>query len=146
MLAEALRAIYDLDTAVRLMKAPILLAFLATAQAAEPTGTLTLACNGTTTVTMHPNGPETEPISTRIVINFMTGKIDFPGVWWLPVKISVNNTTISFYGDNMDKPAEVDAIYGTIDRITGKVEATHVNRVARTRMEYALTCKPQRMF
>ena len=51
------------------MKAPTLLAFLGltTAQAAEPTGTLTLACEGTTRLNYD---DADEPSSMGIIVNF----------------------------------------------------------------------------
>jgi hypothetical protein len=52
------------------MKAPILLAFLglATAQAAEPTGTMTLACEGTATDKTDPwVVAKPEPVSMGLV-------------------------------------------------------------------------------
>ena len=68
------------------MKAVMLLALgLLAAQAAEPTGTLTLACEGTTTDTVGPDA-KPEPISMGVVVNFTTrtvqgfgsGLLDYP--------------------------------------------------------------------
>ena len=65
------------------MKAPILLALLglATAQAAEPTGTLTLACQGTRTTRGSPNtgGPFDEQVSMGIIVNFTDRTINAIG-------------------------------------------------------------------
>jgi hypothetical protein len=59
------------------MKAPMLLALAAlsisTAQAAEPTGTLTLACQGTVTGTGTEEKPEL--ISMGVIVNFTTGMV-----------------------------------------------------------------------
>jgi len=69
------------------VKTPLLLALVAlsTAQAAEPTGTLTLACEGTTKL-----GEKTDPISMGIIVDFadrtvhgfgypgFSGRFDFP--------------------------------------------------------------------
>jgi hypothetical protein len=57
------------------MKAPMLLALpaLSTAQAAEPTGTLTLACQGTVTGTGTEEKPEL--ISMGVIVNFTTGMV-----------------------------------------------------------------------
>ena len=56
------------------MKAPILLALvglsISTAQAAEPTGTLTLACKGTETERWGEAGTSSDEISIGIIVDF----------------------------------------------------------------------------
>ena len=66
-----------------------------TAQAAEPTGTLTLACKGTVTnTTMDDAKPE--QFSQGIIVNFTARTVDGFGS---PVKITdVDEVTVSFWG------------------------------------------------
>lgn len=90
-----------------------------TAQAADQT--LTLACQGTTMF-----GTKSEPISMGIIVDFTNhtvhgfgypgagGRVDFP------VKITgMNEVTVAFYGSNQTG----ESITGSIDRVTGDVEA-----------------------
>jgi hypothetical protein len=133
------------------MKVPILLALLglATVQAAaEPTGTLTLACQGTTTMTSMPDA-KPDPISMGLILNFTAGTVQgfgHPGVVDFPVKITgMNDVTIAF-SDSDQKG--IWTITGTLDRVT----YVWANHTANTKTnvivtEYALKCKPtQRMF
>lgn len=111
-----------------------------TAQAADTT--LTLACQGTTTVRMEDAKPE--PISMGIIVNFtnrtVQGGFGYPSVLYdFPVKItSMNEATVVFHGSNQS------SITGSIDRVTGDVEA---DTEGPTSIHYALKCRPtQRMF
>jgi len=95
---------------------------IATAQAAdEPTGTLTLACEGTVTIS---TSEKSEPISMGIIVNFATKAVTgfaYPGVD-TPVKITkFDDVHIAFYGSNTSR---LNIISGVIDRVTGAVEAT----------------------
>jgi hypothetical protein len=127
------------------MKAPMLLALaaLSTAQAAEPTGTLTLACEGTTKV-----GEKLEPISMGIIVDFAARTVHgfgYPGLsgrFDFPVKITgMNEVTVAFHGSNQTGVS----ITGSIDRVTGEAEAR--TQTPDLILRYSLKCKPtQRMF
>ena len=123
---------------------------LVTAQAADTT--LTLACQGTTTIFVTET-PKVLPISMGIIVNLT--KRTFEGLEALssiPVEItSVNEVTISFQGFNRDKVLE-ENVRGSIDRVTGDFEAITTMKSVRT-MEitstarHSLKCRPtQRMF
>jgi hypothetical protein len=96
-------------------------------QAAEPTGTVSLACEGTATDKTHLIEPaKPEPVSMGLIINFTTNTVAgfervFPSLSADRVKIiGVDKTTFGFSGaDGMGA-----AVFGTADRITGDVEAT----------------------
>jgi hypothetical protein len=124
---------------------------LPTAQAADTT--LTLACEGTTTDKMKDAKPA--PISMGIIVNFTKNTVQgfgIPGVSDHPVKIrGMNDARIVFDGSH-DNGTSVASITGSIDRVTGDVEATDMlsntkagNVISST--SYALKCRPtQRMF
>jgi hypothetical protein len=109
------------------MKAPLLLALvalsIATLQAAKPTGTVTLACEGTATDKTDLREPaKPEPVSMGLIIDFTTNSVaGFPRFSADRVKIiGVDKTTFGFSGtDGMG-----GTVFGTADRITGDVEAT----------------------
>jgi hypothetical protein len=105
------------------MKAPMLLmlASLSIAQAAEPTGRLTLACSGTTSGIKQ----DDEPISMGIIVDFADRTVHgfgypcFPGCFDFPVKITaMNEVTVAFHGSSQ---TGVMSITGSIDRVTGDV-------------------------
>ena len=139
------------------MKLPILLAIgLSTAVAAEPTGTLTLACQGTTTtknIEMQVD-EKPEPISMGIIVDFAARTVD--GFGFLVPITDVGDVTVVFYSSD---PGDADAhmnttIFGTIDRITGEVRAAKIwvglaNNKSPVDIwtNFSLKCKPtQRMF
>ena len=140
--------------ALRLMKAPILLAFLALA-AAEPTGTLTLACQGTATDKTDLTEVVTpKPVSMGLLLDFRSKTVAgfervFPSFSAAQVKIIVvDDTSIGFNGTD----GSGGAVFGQVDRITGDVEATtehwndETNKLQWATV-YSLKCKPtQRMF
>src|SRR6516225_9343724 len=106
------------------MKAAILLVFtgLSTAQAAEPTGTVTLACEGTATdKTDLREQAKPEPVSMGLTINFTTNTVAgcervFPSFSANRVKIIVvDKTTFGFSGTD----GTGGAVFGTADRTTG---------------------------
>jgi hypothetical protein len=126
---------------------------LSTAQAAEP-ATLTLACQGTITdVTQTDAKPES--ISMGIIVNFTNRTVQgfgFPGLIDYPVKITAwNDVTVAFDGSDSSL-GSTSSIRGSIDRVTGDVEAYSMVTNAKTgnivtSMSYALKCRPaQRMF
>jgi hypothetical protein len=73
------------------------------AGAAEPTGTLELACEGTTTTSIDRQVDlKPEPISVSIVVNFLTRTVHgfgTPALFNYPVKITgMDEVTITFSG------------------------------------------------
>jgi hypothetical protein len=127
-----------------------------TAEAADET--LPLACQGTVTETMMEEEKKPEPISMGILVNFTISTVqgfgnpdpneDFP------IKITrVNEATIFFQGKRPDNAKATDRrIEGTIDRVTGDVNATDTltnlkaSKIAYS-TRYALKCRPtQRIF
>lgn len=126
------------------------LGFIATAQA-QPT-TLTLACQGKTNSVTNPD----EPISMGIIVNFTNRTVQgfgFPGLIDIPVKITAaNEVTVAFEGHQQVFPTSIESIQGSIDRVTGDMEATSRSSDPKTseilfQMTYTLKCRPtQRMF
>ena len=128
-----------------------------TAEAADET--LPLACQGTVTETVMEEEKKPEPISMGILVNFTNSTVqgfgnpdpneDFP------IKITgLSEVIISFQGKRPDnsKAATDRRIEGTIDRVTGDVNATDTltnlkaSKIAYS-TRYALKCRPtQRMF
>ena len=136
------------------MKALLLALAGLSAAHAEPTGTLTLACQGTVTDSMRPD-PKSEPISMGIVINFDAQTVagfDAPS----EVKIlAVNEVTVRFGANarSASDPQFVEWIVGgTLDRTTGDVAAMSSafdpkTRAPTVKRDFSLKCKPtQRMF
>jgi hypothetical protein len=119
---------------------------LSSAQAADTT--LTLACQGTTTVTTMEDA-KLEPISMGMIVNFKNNTVDgfgypgFSGRFDFPVKITgMNDVTVAFHGSNQTG----GSITGSIDRVTGDVEA-RTQTTPDMILRYALKCRPtQRMF
>jgi hypothetical protein len=123
---------------------------LLTAQAADTT--LTLACQGTTTL-----GSEgkPQPISMGIIVNFTKRTVQgfgHPGWIDYPVQITAwNDVTVAFSGSQAIGNQEM-SISGSIDRVTGEVEASDLSTDTKTHetvasLHYALKCRPtQRMF
>jgi len=135
------------------MKAVMLLALgLLAAHAAEPTGTLTLACEGTTTDTVGPDA-KPEPISMGVVVNFTTRTVQGFGSGLLdyPVEITAVNEVIIAFG-GASKPNNVgqhSIISGAEDLVTGElgVTSSFLGTTGSVSTSYSLKCKPtQRMF
>jgi hypothetical protein len=133
------------------MKASLLLALaglsISTTEAAEPTGTVALACNGTKTDDI-PDA-KSEPISISIIIDFKARTIegDLASVMTIT---DVTETNITFKGSEVNGKVYSYQIGGTINRVTGAMEAVQAS-VLRERWSwttnYSLKCKPtQRMF
>jgi len=127
---------------------------LMTAQAADTT--LTLACQGTTTDKMKDaKDAKPAPISMGIIVDFTKNTVQgfgIPGVSDYPVKIrGMNDARIVFDGSH-DNGTSVASITGSIDRVTGDVEATDMLSNPKTgsvmsSKSYSLKCSPaQRMF
>jgi hypothetical protein len=113
--------------------AMILAAGLSTMAQAAETGTLTLACTGTTTAGYQ--GAGRDPISMGLIVSFTNGTVQgfgTPGYVDIPVKITgINDVTVVLGGD-----AEATQI--VMDARTGKTSSTTY---------YSLKCRPtQRMF
>src|SRR5260370_13220105 len=114
------------------MKAPMLLALAAlsisTAQAAEPTGTLTLACQGTMIDKTDPSSEvaKPEPVTMGLMIDFSSNTVAGfehlnPVLGGAAVKIIVvDKTTIGFSGTS----AAAGTPFCTLTPNTGDVETT----------------------
>jgi hypothetical protein len=140
----------------------VLLVALSPAQAAEPTGTLTLACEGTRTATWRVGGfgeekTRTEPISMSIIIDFRAQTGEYfetrTDGWEDRRSLQISGATemnISFKADwfvSEDKrdPNAKFVLDGRIDRVTGALVASRLGGGEIVR--YSLKCKPtQRMF
>jgi hypothetical protein len=118
--------------------------FSMSAQAQQ--GTLTLACKGTTLLAMEDAKPE--PTSMGIIVNFVARTVQgfgSPTFMDYPVKITGINDVIVEFGGSA-------SIHGSIDRVTGDVEATSTVTATKTQKtitstNYSLKCRPtQRMF
>ena len=125
-----------------LMKASILLALalISTAQAAEPTGTLTLACTGTQTY-QGGVGIGSQQINRSIIVDFQ--KKSVMGLSDSRVAISnVDETTITLSGADTGW-----VMNGGIDRVTGSLYAVFDQVDPTTRQtilstSYNLQCQP----
>ena len=110
------------------------------AQAAEPTGTLTLACTGTKTY-QGGEGNTSEQINISIIVDFQ--KRSVMGLSDGPLAISdVNETTITLSG-----AATGWVMNGGIDRVTGSLYAVSIRSDPSTRqtilsISYNLQCQP----
>jgi hypothetical protein len=128
------------------MKPMILLALaLSIAQAAEPTGTLTLACEGTTRM-----NSSDEPSSMGLVVSFTNRTVtgfrlrDFM-IDYIPVAITdISGQAVVFKGSK--EYGDIShTISGIIDRVNG--DANWTWETGSTTRTYSLKCKPtQRMF
>ena len=129
------------------------LALLLVIAAAEQTGTLTLACQGTTRLSIDgsPWSPD-EPSSMSIIVNFTTNTVtglrhgDLGYDDEFPVAITgVNDLIVMFggykkFGEYSDGSENSSTITGTIYRLTGDLYVTWKGAtVTRT---YSLKCKP----
>jgi len=124
------------------------LAALSTAQAAEPTGTLTLACRGTETDKGDAGSSSSQQINIGIIVDFQKKAVLGLSGDSEPVPItSISETTISF--------AAIETgwvMNGTLDRVTGALVAASIKSDPNTRktilsVSLDLQCKPtQRMF
>jgi hypothetical protein len=138
---------------MKLAAAIILVVGLSTAAQAVETGTLTLACKGTTvTGEFAP-----EQLSMGLIFNFTAGTVQGfstpdPGFKEVPVNITgIGEVTVTFGGSRRFGLGDALAhnLSGTIDRVTGDVDAeeTITDGKLNTRTTYSLKCRPtQRMF
>src|SRR6516162_6367713 len=123
------------------MKVPILLALAAlpisAARAAEPAGTLTLACQGTQT-RWTAEGMKSEPVTMTLMVDFRKKTVvGFPGTD-APVNIkNSDEMTISFSRD-----VGSSRFNGIIDRMRSTVDAVYMSLDTSTPdFGYALKCK-----
>jgi hypothetical protein len=121
---------------------PMLLALaaLSTAQAAEPTGTLTLACKGTET---HKGsaGISSDQINIGVMVDFQKKIVTGLSDSVLTID-GLTETTISFSGGEANWNMS-----GTLDRVTGSLLAASTRSNPRLTLTYDLQCRStQRMF
>jgi hypothetical protein len=121
------------------------------AEAQQP-ATLTLACKGTTY--SPPIDEKPQAISMGLIVNLTTGTVQgfgTPGLLDYPVRITAANDVTIVFGGSQAIGNSLSGVLGTIDRVTGDVEATSTLSDSKTShvvsQTYALQCKPtQRMF
>jgi hypothetical protein len=125
----------------------LLVAALSTTARAAETGTLTLACKGTTVEGYE--GAEPNPTSMRLIVNFTAATVqgfDTPDLLGVPVKITgIDDVSIAFGGTG--RPfGDKWSISGNIDRVTGEVKAaqTETDMTGKTfsSTAYSLKCRP----
>src|ERR1700730_1152990 len=125
------------------MKAPLLLALaglsISTAQAAEPTGTLTLACEGKSTLQSEVTKPRLDTVSFGVIVDYANRTIQgLPSHAGAKVKVNrVDETGIIFGGEDTDLEW---SIQGKIDRVTGALTAT--DKLGDLTTFYSLKCTP----
>jgi hypothetical protein len=118
--------------------------------AAEPAGTLTLACKGESTLTMiGADASPQEPVSMGIIVSFKEETVGWvhsygtvEGFHGIRAQILLlDETQVQFGGDDDD----LGSIRGVIDRVTNDTNASYRSKT--WSMKYSLNCKPtQRMF
>jgi hypothetical protein len=125
----------------------IMAALSATVQAADET--LTLACQGTVTETMMEKEQKPEPISMGIVVNFSDRTVKGLGRDTAEID-NVTERSVDFSVGFMTPRSDPGWTVGSIDRVTGDLEATIRMFSSARRMvvrHYLLKCRPaQRMF
>jgi hypothetical protein len=133
------------------MKVAMLLVLMSmTAQSAEPTGTLTLACEGERmSRSSSDTAPAQEQVSMGIIVSFTDRTVKgFGGDWSLPIPtLEVTETALTF-ADRQTGLFEASVI-GTIEFVTGDMDAVMKLSGKSGKLEnfYFLKCKPtQRMF
>jgi hypothetical protein len=123
--------------------APMLLALAA--QAAEPTGTLTLACQGTTGRSALSPDTEREPVSMAIILNFTAKTIEGFGDKYSIRLNDGSELAVAFFGPSTGEKFPDSNITGRINRVTGDVEPFITSEFGL--VHYSLKCKPtQRVF
>jgi hypothetical protein len=139
---------------MKIISAAILIACVPLSIASAQPTILTLGCKGKTTVTTIPEA-KPEPISMGIIVNFTARTVHgfgFPGLIDYPVRITAANDVTVAFGGHQEVWSSVSSISGSIDRVTGDVEATSMLVESKTskiitQTAYALQCRPaQRIF
>jgi hypothetical protein len=116
-----------------------------TAQPAEPTGTLTLACQGTTGRSALSPDTEREPVSMAIILNFTAKTIEGFGDKYSIRLNDGSELAVAFFGPSAGEKFPNSNITGRINRVTGDVEAFMTSDFGF--VHYSLKCKPtRRMF
>lgn len=114
---------------------------------------LTLACKGTTTLTSVPDA-KPEPVSMGLIVNWTTRTVQgFSSPDWdIPANVKAVNDVIIAFGGQQEIFGGLSIFMGTIDRVTGDVDATSTVYEQKTykvvtQTTWALKCRPaQRMF
>jgi len=126
------------------MIAALALLLVLTVAAAEPTGTLTLACSGQKMSRTLPNRDMSEEqVSIGVMANLTARMVLFGDAWPSPIPIQdVTEKTIMFWEG---RPADAKMVYGSIERISGETQARIKND--NSMVLYSVKCKrAQRMF
>ena len=117
--------------------------------AAEPTGTLTLACEGEKmSRSSSDTAPAQERVFMNIIVNFADRAVRFGGDWSPPIPIHEVTETALMFADRQTGLFEVIVI-GTIEFVTGDMETVMKlsGNLGKLENFYSLKCKPtQRMF
>jgi hypothetical protein len=128
------------------------LALLLVLAAAEPTGTLTFACEGTVARSKpspgntYPEFGKQEPVSMTIVLNFTTGKVEIAGFSAVaPIDIIFSTETSVSLGNCDGNGNPTGGFAAMLNRLTGEMEANDTvidaNGLYST-THYSLKCKP----
>jgi hypothetical protein len=133
---------------LRFLMVGSLLVVVSAADAQQPT-TLTFACKGTTTWA----GQES-PYRMSLILNFTDRTIQgfgTPGLMDFPVRITGANDVMIVFGESQEMAGSLSSIQGSIDRVTGDLEAASTLTDQKTSKTcsttiYSLQCKPAQMF
>jgi hypothetical protein len=126
------------------------LLLVASAADAQQPATLTFACKGTTTW-----GGQESPYKMSVILNFTDRTVQgfgTPGLLDYPVRITGANDVMIVFGGSQEMAGSVASTQGSIDRVTGDLEAATTLTDQKTSKTYSTTtyslqCKPaQRMF
>ena len=133
----------------------LLLAWSCAAIAQALPSTLTLTCKGTATDSLDP-GEKDDLALMDITVNFTDSTVQgfgYPnGSFNHPVMITTaDNVTVGFYGEQEGVLSSRESIIGSVNRVTGDVEATlslidQKTNKARHQVTYALQCRPTQRF
>ena len=129
----------------------VLCCWALSAASAPADTTLTPACQGTTAL----GSEDPQRVSMGIIVNFTKRTVQgfgHPGLIDYPVQITAwNDVTVAFGGSHVFANQQL-SIMGSIDRVTGDVEATDLSTDTKTHntvhsLQYSLKCRStQRMF
>jgi hypothetical protein len=116
--------------------AAVMLVALSTAQGADTV--LTLACQRTMTDAVMEGG-KPQPLSMGLILNFTNRTVQgfgTPGLIDYPIKITAwNEVTVTFQGSHTLSPTRLNT-WGTIDRVTGDLQATSTQTMADYRPDH----------
>jgi hypothetical protein len=129
----------------------LLLALSCAATAQAPPSMLKLTCEGTATDSLDPGSKDGLALM-GIIVDFTDNTVQgfgYPnGSFNHPVMITTaDDVTVKFYGEQEGVLSSRESIIGSIDRVTGDVEATlslvdQKTNKARRQITYALQCRP----